>query len=79
MIPTWFAGFPLMIAFFAAPCTWYMKFRNEALKGTKTKPLTFLDIDFGKMAADRKAKNAQAGATLRFQKKDRSEQAAPDR
>ena len=79
LIPTWFAGFPLMIAFFAAPCTWYMKFRNEALKGTKAKPLTFLDIDFGKMAADRKAKNAQAGATLRFQKKDRSEQAAPDR
>jgi len=79
LIPTWFAGFPLMIAFFAAPCTWYMKFRNEALKGTKTKPLTFLDIDFGKMAADRKAKSAQAGATLRFQKKDRSEQAAPDR
>jgi type II secretory ATPase GspE/PulE/Tfp pilus assembly ATPase PilB-like protein len=31
------------------------------------------------MAAARKAKNAQAGATLRFQKKDRSEQAAPDR
>jgi type II secretory ATPase GspE/PulE/Tfp pilus assembly ATPase PilB-like protein len=79
LIPTWFAGFPLMIALFAAPCTWYMKFRNEALKGTKTKPLTFLDIDFGKMAAARKAKNAQAGATLRFQKKDRSEQAAPDR
>lgn len=79
LIPTWFAGFPLMIALFAVPCTWYMKFRNEALKGTKTKPLTFLDIDFGKMAAARKAKNAQAGATLRFQKKDRSEQAAPDR
>lgn len=79
LIPTWFAGFPVMLALMVAPCAWYMSFRNKALAGTKAKPLTFLDIDFGKMAAARRAKAARAAATLRFQAKDRSERAVPDR
>ena len=79
LVPTWFAGFPLMLALMVAPCAWYMGFRNKALAGTKAKPLSFLSVDFAKMAADRRAKAASAGATLRFQKKDRSEHPVPDR
>jgi type II secretory ATPase GspE/PulE/Tfp pilus assembly ATPase PilB-like protein len=79
LVPFWLAGYPLMVALFVAPCMWYMKFRNAELKGTKAKPLTFLDIDFGKMSADRRAKAALAGAALRFQNKDRSEQPVPER
>jgi type II secretory ATPase GspE/PulE/Tfp pilus assembly ATPase PilB-like protein len=79
LIPTWIAGFPVMLGLMVAPCVWYMKFRNKALEGTKAKPLTFLSIDFGKMAAERRAKAAQAGASVRFQKKDRSEHPVPDR
>ncbi len=79
LIPFWLAGYPLMVALYVAPCAWYMKFRNAALKGTKAKPLTFLDIDFGKLSAERRAKAALAGATLRFQKKDRSEHPVPER
>ena len=79
LVPTWFAGFPLMLALMVVPCAWYMGFRNKALAGTKAKPLSFLSIDFAKMAAERRAKAAMAGATLRFQRKDRSEHAVPDR
>ena len=79
LIPFWLVGYPLMVVLFILPCSWYMKFRNAALKGTKAKPLTFLDIDFGKMSADRRAKAALAGASLRFQKKDRSEQPVPEK
>jgi general secretion pathway protein E len=79
MIPTWFAGFPLMLALFVAPCAWYMKFRNAALAGTKAKKLAFLDIDFAAMSAARRAKAAQASVSVRFQAKDRSERQVPDR
>ena len=79
MVPTWFAGFPLMVALLVAPCAWYMTSRNKALAGTKAKKLAFLDIDFAAMSAARRAKAARAGATLRFLAKDRSERAVPDR
>ena len=79
LVPTWFAGFPLMLALFAAPCAWYMSFRNKALAGTKARKLSILDIDFAAMAAARRAKAAQAGVSVRFQAKDRSERAVPDR
>jgi len=79
LVPTWLAGFPLMLALMVVPCAWYMKFRNKALEGTKAKPLSVLSIDFAKMAAERRAKSAMAGATLRFQKKDRSDHPVPDR
>lgn len=79
LVPWWLAGFPLMLALFVVPCAWYMRFRNAELKGTKAKPLNFLDIDFAKLSADRRAKKALAGAALRFQRKDRSEQPVPDR
>jgi len=79
LIPFWLVGYPLMVVLFVAPCAWYMKFRNAELKGTKAKPLTFLNFDFGKMSAERRQKAALAGAKLRFQKKDRSEHPVPDR
>ncbi|MBM4099231.1 MAG: hypothetical protein FJ260_04645 [Planctomycetes bacterium] len=79
LVPTWLAGFPLMLTLMVVPCAWYMKFRNKALEGTKAKPLSVLSIDFAKMAAERRAKSAMAGATLRFQKKDRSDHPVPDR
>ena len=80
LVPYWLAGFPLMLVLYVVPCVWYLKFRNTELKGTKAKPLSLIGgIDFAKMAADRRAKGAQAGAALRFQRKDRSEQPVPDR
>jgi len=79
LVPTWLAGFPVMVALLVAPCAWYMSFRNKALAGTKAKPLSFLNFDFAKMSAERRAKAARAGATLRFQAKDRSEHPVPDR
>lgn len=79
LVPFWLAGYPLMVALFVAPCAWYMKFRNAELKGTKAKPLTFLDIDFGKLSAERRAKAALASASLRFQRKDRSEHPVPEK
>ena len=39
LVPTWLAGFPVMVALLVAPCAWYMSFRNKALAGTKAKPL----------------------------------------
>ena len=60
LIPTWFAGFPVMVALMVAPCAWYMSFRNKALAGTKAKPLSFLNVDFAKMSAERRARAARA-------------------
>jgi general secretion pathway protein E len=79
LVPTWFGGFPLMLALMAAPCALYVKERGKKLAGTRAKPILFLAIDFSKRAAERRARNARASVALRFERKDRSEHPVPDK
>ena len=77
LVPTWFGGLPAMLALMAVPCAMYVKERGKKLEGTRAKPILFLAIDFSKQAADRKARAARAAASLRFERKDRSEHPVP--
>lgn len=76
LVPFWAAGFAGQVILLCVPCFWYMSSRNKAAKDAK--PLRFLNLDFGKMAEERRSRSAQQSVQLRFQKKDRSEVAVPN-
>ena len=63
LVPTWFGGFPAMLALLAAPCALYVRERTAKLAGTNVKPMLLLAIDFSKRSADRHAKAARAASS----------------
>jgi len=79
LVPWWWLGFPVMLAVLLAPCFMYVSYRTKELAGRPAPPLPFISIDFAKQMALRRAKAAQAGARLRFERKDRSEHPVPEK
>ncbi|MBL9140631.1 MAG: hypothetical protein JNK53_02085, partial [Phycisphaerae bacterium] len=75
LTPWWAAGAAAQIVLLAVPCLWYVKFRNKT--ATDVKPLRLYNLDFEKMAAERREKSARGSVTVRFQMKDRSEYPVP--
>jgi type II secretory ATPase GspE/PulE/Tfp pilus assembly ATPase PilB-like protein len=76
LTPWWAAGVAVQIILLAVPCIWYVKFRNA---NTPTgKKLNLFNLDFEKMASDRRAKSARSSVTLRFQRRDRTEFTVPE-
>lgn len=79
LVPWWWLGFPVMLAVLLAPCFMYARYRTKQLDGRRAPPLPFFSIDFSKQFALRRAQAAQAGARLRFERKDRSEHPVPEK
>lgn len=77
LMPWWAAGAALQILLLAVPCVWYVKFRNRTAEGVK--PLVLYNLDFAKMASERRTRSAQGSVELRFQMPDRTEYPVPDR
>jgi type II secretory ATPase GspE/PulE/Tfp pilus assembly ATPase PilB-like protein len=79
LVPWWWLGFPVMLGLMAWTCVLYAQYRAKVLDGRPAPPLLFFSIDFSKRAAERRARAALAGARLRFERKDRTEQPVPER
>ena len=79
LVPWWWLGFPVMLGLMAWTCVLYAQYRAKVLDGRPAPPLLFFSIDLSKRRADRRAKAVQAGAKLRFERKDRSECQVPER
>lgn len=76
LTPWWAAGAAAQILLLAVPCIWYVKFRNANTPAGKK--LNLFNLDFEKMATERRAKSARSSVTLRFQRRDRTEFAVPE-
>jgi type II secretory ATPase GspE/PulE/Tfp pilus assembly ATPase PilB-like protein len=77
LMPWWAAGAVLQVALLATPCIWYVKYRNRTAEGVK--PLVLYNLDFQKMASERRTRSAQSSVEVRFQRPDRTEHPVPER